>query len=464
MAQDDECIHPQKTLVEDEHGGETVCGCCGTVVSEGNPAKGTGKLRHGDEGDRSHDAILRAYDPSTVIGHPDSKIVSSVYRMRLTDRRATKLRGMKQMRDRIRKIHGSMDVPDYVAETAFGLYEKIARKDAELMRENSGKVKDAAWKRIGCIMRGGGDANISVCGIYYAALKLHGISKPLRDVGSPTGVSAKEVYKAYKKVYNGLGLEDMVKGNLDELDSRAPYIHMAKITNGLGLTEPKARALTSYIVEMYEGLPSDLRGGDPATKVGALLMLAKKYGVEVMRDVKVTQASLSRSVGVTDVGIRNNQKKIEGFLRELYRSEGIDVDSIAKKPAKEPMEQAPIVKPAPAPVRIPAEPKPDHRESLRLEMDRIVSHAGLGDDARLGAYRVYGMFADGLGCLERREYKLVAASIVYAGCRITPGVDLSIKEFSKKIGVGPSSIFGLYRKVYESKPEVEELVKGRTGK
>ena len=489
------CSHPPKGWVEDEHGGETVCGGCGTVVSERNEAAGTGHMMTGEDGSsKSQTKALKTYDTNTTIGHPDEKQSGAVYRMRVANTRSVPRRNARvwDMSSRFKRMGEGLGVPDYVADTATNLFEKVARRDRDLVKGNPNKGNKSHWKSIGCVMRGSA-AQTTASGIFYAALKFHGIGRSMGELSSASGVGEKELYKAYKKVYHGLDIEGRVNENAEELGSHKPYINASKITRALRLPEKRAAAVSSHILGKYDALPFDLRGGDPATKIGALFVLARKYDAKSFGDLSVSKDGISNILGITSASVRINEARMEGFVRELYRSEGVDVDRIplgrvgkAGRPkedrhrrrerppgktvysAREPPVREETRKTGYAPREpVPkAEPrkKAGRYEALMSEVDRIVSEAGLADDVRQAAHSVYGMFAGDLGCLSYMDYRLAAASVVYAGCKIALGDGASIKDFSRKVGIGPSRIFSMYKKVYQSKPEIEELVKGRMGK
>lgn len=133
----------------------------------------------------------------------------------------------------------------------------------------------------------------------YAACRIFGVPRSLRNVARSSGLHVKEVARAYRIIINHLDINVPVE---------EPKTYIKLITSKLNLpTEVEAEAVKILgSVKENGNFVGDPRG----IAAGAIYIAAKRL------NINVTQRELAAASGVTEVTVRNRFKKIERWLKK----------------------------------------------------------------------------------------------------------------------------------------------------
>jgi transcription initiation factor TFIIB len=254
-------------LIYDEETGETICLGCGLVVALDNRVNNT---PFEEEEPPSSVKTSRKMERLLTIDKRIRVDEEDIYVIRLA---VTEIKRLTQ----------AMHLPEIIEETAENLYRRAQKKDLVLR---------------GTIV---GFAAASV----YAACRVLGIPRTLREVSEYSSEDVKAVARMYRLVVTKLGVSV-------ELDS--PLKHVSRITKEVGLSH-KAETLASKILLAAVDTGHHVGKSPEGLAASALYIACKAIGEAC------TQSSLSQASGVSTLTIR---KRVEGIR------EAVDVEKLVK--------------------------------------------------------------------------------------------------------------------------------------
>jgi transcription initiation factor TFIIB len=252
-------------LVEDEETGEIICAGCGLVVSE---VKLVGR-DFIEEGSKER--------TGKVLSHMTQQKMN---RLMIIDRR---LRAdsedpsvLREANQEIRRLVQTIHLPDSVERNAKGIY-RDAQEDGLVIRGNIA-----------------GFAAASV----YAACRVHGLPRTLREVSQASSEDVKDIARMYRILVSELNISV-------ELDN--PLNHLSRIASALGLSYRSEQLAVDILNEvMRVGYHTGKR---PKGLAASALYIACKSNRE-----GCTQKDLSEAAEISTVTIR---KRIKGILENV---------------------------------------------------------------------------------------------------------------------------------------------------
>jgi len=292
-------------LVTDPETGEVVCQECGAVVVERGVDMGPEWRRPEGAGE---DSKLRRGGPPVSNIYYDSGMATT-FSWLSEDFEGKKL--TKEVREKLRKLqryHESiktseernlqqaasvlaiyadkLNLPQPVAEQAMLIYRKALK---------AGLLKGRAIKVI-------------VAGAVYAACRLSGVPRDLRDIERAYPlVKRKEIGYAYRLIIKNLNIKPPIPPD--------PSSFVPKIAAKLGVEERTIREAINIIEEAKER-GADYTGKDPVGIAAAALYIACQ---ETMQNVM--QKKIASVAGVTEVTVRNRVKMLQSYFQQDRQQE-----------------------------------------------------------------------------------------------------------------------------------------------
>jgi len=256
-------------LVYDKETGETICLGCGLVVAHDNRVSQS--YRKEEEQSSAEKATtsrnmkrLMTIDKRIRVDEEDIYVL----RLAVTE---------------IKRIIQAMHLPDIVAETAEDIYRRAQGKDLILR---------------GTIV---GFAAASV----YAACRIRGIPRTLREVSEVSSEDVKAIARMYRIIVTELDVSV-------ELDT--PLKHVPRITSDVGLSH-RAETLASRLLLTVMDTGHHIGKSPEGLAASSLYIACKMIGESC------TQKKLSDASGVSPLTIR---KRVKGIKK------AVDVDSLVE--------------------------------------------------------------------------------------------------------------------------------------
>jgi transcription initiation factor TFIIB len=294
-----ECMSSR--LATDPETGEVVCQECGAVVVERgvdtgpewrNP-EGAGEKPSGSRGGPPVSIKYGGMGLSTTFDWMSADFEGK----KLTKEAREKLRKLQRLHESIKTSEerniqqaasvlaiyaDKLNLPQPVAEQAMLIYRKAL---------TAGLVRGRAIRVI-------------VAGAVYAACRLSGVPRDLRDFEEAYPlVKRKEVGYAYRLIIKNLNIKPPIPPD--------PSAFVFKIAAKLGVEERTVREAINIIEEAKKRGGSDVTAGkDPVGVAAAALYIACQ---ETMQNVM--QKKIARVAGVTEVTIRNRVKMLQLYFQ-----------------------------------------------------------------------------------------------------------------------------------------------------
>ncbi len=283
-------------IIYDRRHGEWVCKECGYVFDEPAIAEGpewrafdvqqleerarTGAPMKETKIGRGLTTIIDVHTRDTRGGQLSPTAKAQMYRIRKWHKRTTVStsieRNLAVALNEIKKIGSYLNLPENILEEAASLYRKAVEKG--LIR---GRLIEAV-----------------VAAIIYAVCRMYGIPRTLEEVAEATGLSKKDIGRAYRFLVNELGLKVPLTN---------PIYYVPKFASALGLSgEVQEEAIRILQKAIEKGL---LSGRGPTGVAAAAVYIAA-----LMKGEKRTQKEVAEVAGVTEVTIRNRYRELKKEL------------------------------------------------------------------------------------------------------------------------------------------------------
>lgn len=268
-------------LISDESIGEIICGCCGSIVVEksvdirpektGEFGEFSSKMQNGPEQSFSgYDMGMTIISDRDAFGKPLSGTTRSVFNRlkRLDSRSKTRSsnRTLKFTLLFLDSLKANLGIPDSVAENATYIYRKSMQKKITVGRS----------------------AKSLMCASVYAACRQDGIPRSITDISRKTGISKKEICRAYRTLLEGL---DMTLGYC----SASEFV--PKIANDARISRKSSRDSLEYLQLLTKKRLSE--GKSPLVLAAAALYLAC-----VLNGEPITQDEIAKASGTTATALR----------------------------------------------------------------------------------------------------------------------------------------------------------------
>jgi transcription initiation factor TFIIB len=288
-------------LVTDPETGEVICQECGAVVVE--RGVDTGPEWRRPEGAGEDPKLRRAGPPVSNVYYNSgltttfSWLSEDFEGKKLTKEAREKLRKLQRYHESIKTSEernlqqaasvlsiyaDKLNLPQPVAEQAMLIYRKALK---------AGLLKGRAIRVI-------------VAGAVYAACRLSGVPRDLRDFERAYPiVKKKEVGYAYRLIIKNLNIKPPIPPD--------PSAYVPKIAAKLNVDERAVREAV-YILEeaVKRGGREVIAGKDPMGVAAAALYIACQ---ETMQNVM--QKEIARVAGVTEVTVRNRVKVLQSYFQ-----------------------------------------------------------------------------------------------------------------------------------------------------
>lgn len=283
-------------LISDPDTGETICGNCGLVIQESALDKGPEWRAFTQEEKESRS---RVGIPTSFSVH-DKGLSTAIDRI---DRDAlgrklplnTRLQMWRLRKWHIRsRVHSSMDRNLAQAMTEIDrLSDKLAIPSA--VKEKAAVIYRKALDQ--GLVRGRSIAAIAAASL-YAACRLTGTPRNLREISDASLVSRKDVARCYRLLLRELDLSMPIAD---------PVVYLSKIAERAGISGHIQTAALRILNEAR--LKHISAGKDPIGLAAAALYIACYQAGE-----KRTQKDIAEAAGVTEVTVRNRYKTLKRQL------------------------------------------------------------------------------------------------------------------------------------------------------
>ena len=296
-----------KLIVADN---ETCCSSCGYVFAEKSFETGPEWRTYKESGGNN----ARAGAPTTLTLHDQG--LSTFISTESKDATGTPLSSnMRYLMQRLKKWDGrSRGSPiDRNLKTAFSELARLGDK----LTLNAATVEKAAWiyrKALESKLVRGRSINSVLAASVYAACRLLGIPRNLKDIEGAANLRRKDIAKCYRILFNTLGIKAEV------ID---PIQCINRIASKLNIQEKSKREAIRVIKAAHE--TDGVAGKDPMGLAAAALYLGC-----IKCGENITQRNIAMSAGVTEVTIRNRFKG----LKELNLIEEDTIRLVEKKAHK----------------------------------------------------------------------------------------------------------------------------------
>ena len=285
-------------IVSDRETGERVCASCGLVVTDTimdtGPEYRVFNLQEANDRRRTGTGYsMSIYDKglSTVIkGDKDASGKRLDYetqrrmrRLQRQDNRSkineTQARNLSIAMAELDRLVSDLHLPQNVKENAAMIYRRSLKKD--LIR---GRSIDAF-----------------VAASVYAACRVLGVPRPLKEVTKSSKRLHSEVAMTYRLIHKELGLKPPVDG---------PYKFIPSIAAKLEVMQPTEQLAVRILRKADEN--KELTGKDPRGLAAAALYMACQETKE-----KRVQRVIAKAAGTTEVTLRNRYRGLKEALDEM---------------------------------------------------------------------------------------------------------------------------------------------------
>lgn len=261
------CPHcDSNDLIVDEETGEIICADCGLVVSEEI---------------LSRRSFIEEETTSATRSLPPA-IRSKMNRLMTIDRRLKAEEEdpyvLRVAVNEIKRLVQAMHLPESIMKNAESIY-RTAQKEGLVTR---------------------GTINGFAAASVYAACRMQGLPRTLRQVSEVSSESVKDISRMYRLLLSELNISV-------ELDN--PLKHLASIAGALNVSHSSER-LASDILDQVMKISGHV-GKDPKGLAASALYIACKENGE-----RCTQKALSEAAGVSSLTIRKRVKDIREIMKK----------------------------------------------------------------------------------------------------------------------------------------------------
>jgi transcription initiation factor TFIIB len=280
-------------IVHDPDSGEHFCAICGLVLQETEINEGP-EWRAFDS--RERESRVRGSMPldpvqATVIGEPNvdgrgqrlpQAKISLMLRLRKWQRR-TRLNGSKernlvQALSELDGLAGRLHISPIIKEEAVKLYQMALNKD---------------------LVRGRSINEITAASL-YAACRLTGTPRTLNEISKHSTVPTRDIARCYRFIHNELELD---------MPNPDPRLRVPRLADTVGASERAQRKAVEILTAAKRAKATS--GMHPVGLAAAALYLAgRMYGE------RITQETIAKASGITEVTIRNRYQKLEEFIED----------------------------------------------------------------------------------------------------------------------------------------------------
>lgn len=284
-------------LVNDEEGGELICGKCGIVIEDKMEDSGAewrsfentpNKSRTGDGASLSkHDMGLATTIGRTnkdVTGKPlSSSMRGTIDRLRFWDNRSqAQSAGDRNLRKAFMEL--------LALKEKLGISDVIVEKTAYIYR----KAHERKLTR-------GRPISAFICAALYAACRGTETPRTVKDISKASAIKLKQINKCYRIILEGLDLRMPVVD---------PIQCISRVANKAGVSERVKRDAVSILREYQRG--GNISGKSPMAVAATAVYLAALKSGEIH-----TQGDIARAANVTEVTIRNRTNAIRKVIQSL---------------------------------------------------------------------------------------------------------------------------------------------------
>jgi len=279
-------------LVEVSDTNETCCQGCGYVINE-DSIDTTPEWRAFNDGSGTDKA--RAGSPTTLAVHDQglSTNISNTYKDATGKSLSSDMQHtMKRLRTWDARSKGNTIDKNLMA--AFGELARIADK----LVLSKATIEKAAYiyrKAVDAKLVRGRSINALVAASAYAACRLLGTTRNLKDMEEAANIKRKDIARCYRLLLQNLDISVTVVD---------PIKCIARIGSNIGLSEKAKRQAVEILNHAREN--DIVSGKDPMGLAAAALYLAC-----VKCGINKTQRTIAMSAGVTEVTIRNRYKGLK---------------------------------------------------------------------------------------------------------------------------------------------------------
>ena len=267
-------------IISIEERGESVCKCCGLVVGEREVDISHSGIRAYTKTDK--DRKERTGSPISIL-MPDIGLSTIIDRARIKNpdlRRAAKWnthlswekRNMLIAITELKRIGGNLNFPERVKKSAVRLYKEVFKRQLLRGRSINGMVAACA----------------------YFVCKEEKVPITLQEILNEASINTNIVKKCYKILVRELNLKST---HVDPISLIPRYC--ADLGLNINLEKEATRVLTNYIRS------NSVCGKDPKGLCAGAIYLVSK-----LKSSKVSQKSISKIIGVTEVTLRSRYKEL----------------------------------------------------------------------------------------------------------------------------------------------------------
>ena len=283
---DDFCIDGKlHEPILDSKKAESICAKCGLVLSErmismensGQRAFSTEERNKREQHGSPMNPLMPDMQLSTMIDKraPMPEVLRKA--VKWDSRYTWKQRNMIQATSEIKRIGELLNLPKHVKIYAVNLYRKAFQKG--LLKGRSIKAMVAA-------------------SLYYAC-GAEKIPRTLGEIANVTDSTKHNITKCYQSLIKELNLPS---------PTVIPGLSVSKYVTDLKL-DYRIQILAGKILNTYEKRYT-LSGKDPKGLVAAAIYIAAHH-----HGIKISQTKVSRSVGITEVTLRNRLNEMKRFIK-----------------------------------------------------------------------------------------------------------------------------------------------------
>ncbi|MGD2141866.1 MAG: TFIIB-type zinc ribbon-containing protein [Candidatus Bathyarchaeota archaeon] len=278
--------------VYDLKNGERVCGKCGLIIRDTfvdpRPERRIYNLEEQRKRKRFgiptnfcyyDKGLFTSFSPNRdpkgrLLGHSKRQ---KMWRLKRQDNRSkldeSRMRNLSKAMNELSRMADNLHLPDTVKERAAVIYRKALKKD---------------------LIKGRTIATIVAASI-YAACRLAGVARTLKEVGEVSPYKWKDVASDYRLLLKELNLKMPVPYPMKFIPQIAAKLDVSRGTDGLSVEILREAKDQKALV-----------GKDPMGMAAAALYLACKTN-----DEKLTQKEIAYAAGTTEVTLRNRLRDLE---------------------------------------------------------------------------------------------------------------------------------------------------------
>ena len=271
----------------DENRAERICSKCGLVLSErmislelsGQRAFSTEERDKREQHGSPVSALIPDIQMATMIDKRAPMSEGLRKAVKWDSRYSWKQRNMIQATSEIKRMGELLNVPQHVKEYCVKIYRRAFQKG--LLKGRSIKAMVAA-------------------SLYYAC-GAEQIPRTLQEIVKVSDSNFHDVTRSYQTLIKDLNLSS---------PTLPPSLLVSKFITELNLNH-QIEVLAQKILDRYEKVYS-LSGKDPKGLVAAALYIAA-----LREKIKISQTKISRSIGITEVTLRNRLREMQRFLKRV---------------------------------------------------------------------------------------------------------------------------------------------------